>query len=66
MKEYMAKRRRNNEFRNKQNRALLAKRSENIEDTRESQRRAFNKHKESNPDLISNPDLPQPGGREIW
>ena len=31
LKEYMATRRRNNEFRNKQNRALQAKRSENIE-----------------------------------
>lgn len=52
MKEYMTRRRRNNEFRNKQNRALQAKRSENIEKTRESQRRAFNKRKESNPDHI--------------
>ena len=31
LKEYMATRRRNNEFRNKQNRAVQAKRSENIE-----------------------------------
>ena len=31
LKEYMATRRRNNEFRNKQNIALQAKRSENIE-----------------------------------
>ena len=31
LKEYMASRRQNNEFRNKQNRALQAKRSENIE-----------------------------------
>ena len=31
LKEYMATRRRNKEFRNKQNRALQAKRSENIE-----------------------------------
>ena len=37
MKEYMTRRRRNNEFRNKQNRALQAKRLENIEKTRESQ-----------------------------
>ena len=42
----------NNEFRNKQNRALQEKRSENIEKTRESQRGAFNKCKESNPDHI--------------
>jgi len=31
LKEYMATRRRNNEFRNKQNRAPQAKRSQNIE-----------------------------------
>ena len=48
----MATRRRNNEFRNKQNRALQAKRSENIEKTRESQRLAFNRRKESNSDHI--------------
>ena len=48
----MATRRRNNEFRNKQNRALQAKRSENIEKARESQRRAFNRRKESNSDHI--------------
>ena len=53
LKEYMATRRRNNEFRNKQNRALQAKRSENIEKTRESQRQAFNRCKESNSDHIS-------------
>ena len=52
LKEYMATRRRNNEFRNKQNRAPQAKRSENIEKTRESQRRAFNRRKESNSDHI--------------
>ena len=52
LKEYMATRRKNNEFRNKQNRALQAKRSENIEKTRESQRRAFNRRKESNSDHI--------------
>ena len=40
LKEYMTRRRRNNEFRNKQNRALQAK------------RRAFNKRKESNLDHI--------------
>lgn len=45
LKEYMATRRRNNEFRNKQNRALQAKRSENIQKTIESQRRAFNRRK---------------------
>ena len=49
LKEYMATRRRNNEFRNKQNRALQAKRSENIEKTREHQRQAFAKSKKSNP-----------------
>jgi len=47
LKEYMATRRRN-----KQSRALLAKRSENIEKTRESQRWAFNRRKESNSDHI--------------
>ena len=52
LKEYMATRRRNNEFRNKQNRALQAKSSENIEKTRECQRRAFNRRKESNSDHI--------------
>ena len=36
MKEYTTRRRRNNEFRNRQNRALQAKRLENIEKTRES------------------------------
>ena len=45
LKEYKGTRRRNNEFRDKQNRALQAKRSENIEKTRESQRRAFNRRK---------------------
>ena len=48
----MATRRRNNEFRNKQNRALQAKRSENIEKIRESQRRAFNRRNESNSNRI--------------
>jgi len=44
----MATRRRDKEFRNKQNRALRAKRLENIKKkTRESQRQAFNRHKES-------------------
>ena len=52
LKEYVATRRRNNEFRNKQNRALQAKRSENIEKTRESQRQAFNRRKQSNSDHI--------------
>ena len=52
LKEYMATRRRNNEFRNKQNRALQAKRSENIEKTREHQRRAFSRRKQSNSDHI--------------
>jgi len=47
LKEYMATRRRDKEFRNKQNRVLQAKRLENIKKTRESQRRAFNRHKES-------------------
>ena len=36
LKEYTRRRRRNNEFRNRQNRALQAKRLENIEKTRES------------------------------
>ena len=48
LKEYMATRRGNKEFRNKQNRALQAKRSDNIDKTRESQRPAFNRCKESN------------------
>ena len=52
LKEYMATRSRNKEFRNKQNRVLQAKRSENIEKTRESQRRAFNRCIESNSDHI--------------
>jgi len=40
--------RRDKEFRNKQNKALQAKRLEHIEKkTRESQRRAFNRRKES-------------------
>ena len=47
-KEYMATMRGNNEFRNRQNRALQEKRSENIDKTRESQRPAFNRCKESN------------------
>ena len=59
LKEYMATRRRNNEFRNKQNRALQAKRSENIEKTRESQRRAFNRLKESNSDHSGAPRAPR-------
>ena len=52
VKEYIATRRRDKEFRNKQNRALQAKRSENIEKTRESKRQAFNRRKESNSDHI--------------
>ena len=52
MKEYTATRRRNNEFKNKQNRALQGTRSENIEKTRESQRQAFSRRKESNSDHI--------------
>ena len=47
----MTRRRRNNKFRNKQNRALHAKRLKNIE-KRESQRQTFNKRKESNLDHI--------------
>ena len=38
LKEYMATGRRNNEFRNKQNRALQAKRSENIEKKKKNKR----------------------------
>ena len=52
LKKYMATRRKTNEFRNKQHRAVQAKRSENIEKTRESQRRAFNRRKESDSDHI--------------
>ena len=52
LKEYMATRRRNNEFRNKQNRALQAKRSENIEKTREHLKQAFSRCKQSNSDHI--------------
>ena len=51
MEKYMTRRRRNNKFRNKQNRALHAKRLKNIE-KRESQRQTFNKRKESNLDHI--------------
>jgi len=43
----MATRRRVKEFRNKQNKALQEKRLENIEKTRESERMAFNRRKES-------------------
>ena len=42
LKEYMATGRRNNEFRNKQNRALQAKRSENIE-KKKQENQAFNR-----------------------
>ena len=52
LKGYMATRRTNNEFRNKQNRALQGNRSENNEKTRESQMRALNRRKESNSALI--------------
>ena len=52
MKEYKTRRRGNSEFRNKQNRALRAKRLENIGKKRESQRWVSNKCKESNPDHI--------------
>ncbi|RMX38895.1 hypothetical protein pdam_00025081, partial [Pocillopora damicornis] len=52
VKEYIATRRRDKEFRNKQNRAPQAKRSENIEKKRESKRQAFNRRKESNSDHI--------------
>ena len=52
LKEYMATRSKNNEFRNKQNRALQAKKSENIATTREFQSWAFNRRKESNSDDI--------------
>jgi len=48
----MATRRGNKEFRNKQNRVLQTKRLEYIENTRESQRRTFNRRKESNSDNI--------------
>ena len=51
MEKYMTRRRRNNKFRNKQNRALHAKRLKNIK-KRESQRQTFNKRKESNLDHI--------------
>ena len=51
MEKYMTRRRRNNKFRNKQNRALHAKRLKNIE-KRESQRQTFNKRKSSNLDHI--------------
>ena len=44
----MATRRRNNEFRNMQNRALQAKRSENSE--KQENWRVFNRRKESNSD----------------
>ena len=47
LKEYLAKRRRDKEFRNKQKKTLQANRLENIEKTRESQRQAFNRCKES-------------------
>ena len=47
LKEYIAKRKRDKEFRNKQKKKTLrANRLENIEKTRESQRRAFNRRKE--------------------
>ena len=52
VKEYIATKRRDKEFRNKQNRAPQAKRSENIEKKRESKRQAFNRRKESNSDHI--------------
>ena len=48
LKEYMATRRRNNEFRIKKNRALEAKSTVNIEKkkTRDAQRQALNRCKE--------------------
>jgi len=44
-KEYLATRRGNKEFRNKQNRALQAKRLEHIEKTKESLRWVFNRQR---------------------
>ena len=52
MKEYMTRRRRNIEFRNKQNIALKAKRLGNIEKKQENLKGRHSKNKESNSDHI--------------
>ena len=48
-KERIRKKRANKEFKDKENKAKQDKRSAMIENTRESQRRAFQKQKQSNP-----------------
>ena len=52
MKEYMTRRRRNIEFRNKQNIALKAKRLGNIEKKQENLKGRHSTNKESNSDHI--------------